>query len=194
MRLSVDGLLRGLRGTDNPALLDSLFRRATPFVAGLARRMQVPESQVEDVVQDVFLAVLTGATRVPGRTPTLAWLMGITRNKVLARRRSAAQRRLPSGTLDEGVHPCPSVELELWEHSWLARDAIADLPARYRTILELRFFEALRAREIAKRLDLPASTVRTRLARGLERLRSAMNDAVARPSSASRDSRSFRRA
>jgi RNA polymerase sigma-70 factor (ECF subfamily) len=50
-------------------------------------------------------------------------------------------------------------------------EGVAELPAIYREIVSLRFEEEMKLEEIAETLDVPLSTVKTRLRRALEALR-----------------------
>jgi RNA polymerase sigma-70 factor (ECF subfamily) len=69
-----------------------LYRRCRPDVYRFALHMCGSRALAEDVVQDVFVAVIEDASRYqPGRSGVLPWLLGIARNHV---RRWRSQRRL----------------------------------------------------------------------------------------------------
>ena len=54
-------------------------------------------------------------------------------------------------------------------------EAVLHLELPYRDVILCRFYEELPPRDIAKRLDLPVETVKTRLKRGLQRLRALLD-------------------
>jgi RNA polymerase sigma factor (sigma-70 family) len=69
----------------------------------------------------------------------------------------------------------PAEELARRETYQLLERLVGELREPYRTVIALRFGEDLSAAEIARRLDLPASTVRSRLAQALDELRSDLD-------------------
>jgi RNA polymerase sigma factor (sigma-70 family) len=100
------------------------------------------------------------------------WLRGILRNVSSASRRKERHRRereLTTGRNEE----VPSA-LELLERASVQRNLVSvllELEEPYRTTLLLKYFEELPNERIAERLGVSASTVATRAARGLERMR-----------------------
>jgi RNA polymerase sigma-70 factor (ECF subfamily) len=156
------------------AAFEQLYERTAPRLNHMARRMGVPEDQLEDLVQDVFLGVLMDATRYDARRSFSAWAGGIAWYRILSSRRRFLQRLLPSGTLEaERVAPPPD-QLETAEVHAAIRAGLERLAARDREILELYYVERLRTSEIARRLDRNTSTVRSRIARALARLRDVL--------------------
>lgn len=176
----VDGeLLRRYRESGDTAAFERLFLRLAPRIAALARGLRVPEADREDFVQDVFLSVLSRLDRIDEQRSLSAWTSGIARRKALSNRRRYLQRLLPPGALARHDVPTPVDELERHELRSTVAQSISRLPPSYREVVELYFVERLRADEIARRLDHPPSTIRTRIARGLERLRALLPLGVA---------------
>ena len=60
----------------------------------------------------------------------------------------------------------------------MVRQALEDLPAEFREVLVLRELEEMSYREIASIMDLPMSTVMSRLARGRKRLQQALTNPI----------------
>lgn len=56
------------------------------------------------------------------------------------------------------------------------RAALAQLPSDQRMVLELGYFQGMTSSEIAEHADIPIGTVKSRVARGLAQLRSALSD------------------
>jgi RNA polymerase sigma-70 factor (ECF subfamily) len=150
------------------------------FVRAVAGAVLRGDAQVDDVVQDTWIAALGHAPRTGGALR--GWLARIARNRSLqvlrtGRRRARREERAsrPEAT--------PSVQ-EIAEREDTRRRLVQALltePEPYRTALVMRYYEDLPPREIARRLDVPVETVKTRVKRGLDHLRARMDEASDRP-------------
>ena len=143
-----------------------------------ARWLTRNEAEAEDVVQDACLRAMRfiSSLRDDNARP---WLLAIVRNtwysraarRGMAARQSAADPsafELPDDALD------PEERL-LQQHTVArVRKAIEQLPIDFREALVLRELEGLSYKEIAVVLQVPIGTVMSRLARGRERLMSAL--------------------
>ena len=139
------------------------------FVARIARRLVRDEHEVEDVVQETTLAALSG-----GPKPR-AWWARVARNLSIdrLRRRSARRRREEKAARPEGVASTGELaERVAWQQRVVA--AVLELEEPYKEVVLLRFYEELRPKEIADRLDTPVNTVNTRLRRALHKLRARL--------------------
>jgi len=151
-----------------------------PFVRSLARSLVRDDARADDLVQETYL---TAMKNPPRHSRSLrAWLGAIVRN--LARtqnrsewRRTKHERIRPTKEAEIGVRPLPSPEETLEKAAWHQRlvQAAMQLDEPYRTTLLLRYFEELDSSEIARLQGVPAATVRTRVRRGLERLRAELD-------------------
>lgn len=139
----------------------------TRWVARLALALTGDRHRGEDLTQDTLLAALERPPLVAGVSDLRAWLGRVLRNRVFA---DHARRPRPRGP-DQAAAPSPDEVLGREEvRAALVRRVLA-LPEEARTVLLLRYFEELPAAEVARRLGLPASTVRSRVRRALETLR-----------------------
>ena len=153
-----------------------------PFVRALARSLVRDDARADDLVQDTYL---TAMKNPPRHSRSLrAWLGAIVRN--LARtqnraewRRTKHERIRPRKAAEIGVRALPSPEETLEKAIWHQRlvEAAMTLDEPYRTTLLMRYFEELDSSEIARLQGVPAATVRTRVRRGLERLRAKLDEA-----------------
>lgn len=148
--------------------------RDRAFLVRVARQLVRDASDVDDIVQDAFVAALSKG-RVNGRTDR-AYARGIVRN--LARRRWRDQdRRLRRETRAAQSDRLPDSALQVSASE--TRDVLAEqvdsLPETYRVPLLLCYYDGLTPTEIAARLGLTPSTVRTRLQRARERLRTRLD-------------------
>ena len=145
------------------------------FVRGIARAVLGGDDRVEDVVQDTWLV----ATRTgPRREGALrAWLAVVARNLSYRVLRGSARRRTHERRAAR-EEQTPDVAA-IAEREELRRRLVAALLALeepYRATLLLRYYEALSVPEVALRLGVPIETARTRLRRGLARLRECLDE------------------
>lgn len=154
-----------------PSDAENLLRHAA-FVRAVARAALHGDDLVDDVVQETWLAALREGRR---RGPLAPWLAGVVRNQArsLLRKRKADRRREQRASRSERTAPQQDVVERLEIERCLIR-AVEALPERYRTPLVLRYLDDLPPRAISVRLDLPVDTVRTRVRRGLARLRTRL--------------------
>ena len=123
------------------------------------------EAEAEDVVQDVFLSLVSREVSFESEAHEKAWLIRCTINRSKNVMKSAwLRKRAP---LDETLSYLPSEESEVLS-------AILQLPENYRTTLHLHYYEKYTIEEIASILGRKPATVGTWLTRGRERLRTAL--------------------
>jgi RNA polymerase sigma-70 factor (ECF subfamily) len=140
------------------------------YVRALARRLVYDPHAADDLFQAAWLAALERPAR-DGSAPR-RWLAALVRNLASkswlagARRRAREQRRDPPPPASS---PAEVLALESERRRVVA--ALLELDEPYRSTLIQRFFDDLEPAQIAARADVPVETVRTRLKRGLQRLR-----------------------
>ncbi|HYM12933.1 MAG TPA: sigma-70 family RNA polymerase sigma factor [Bryobacterales bacterium] len=154
-------LVAAARGGDRAAF-GRLYSLYAPMVHGILLA-RAPRSEVDDLVQDVFLLALR---RLPGLRDPAAfgpWLAMIARNRANDyHRRARDSDELPA---DLARHDPPAAEaLEVLE-------AVRSLPEAYREALILRLVEGMTGPEIAARTGLKPASVRVNLHRGMKQLR-----------------------
>jgi len=167
-------LLRRLEARECDAL-DALYVRYSAYVMGVSLRMLGAREEAEEVVQDVFWQLWRATLRYdPTRGRFSTWLFAVARNRCIDRLRSRAHApRLA----DEG-------ELELLpalsdqegdamgiERQKEVRAQLELLPEDQRLAIELAFFRGLSHGEIASSTGEALGTVKSRIRRGLLRLR-----------------------
>ncbi len=158
-------------GTD--AWASRIVDSYSPMLLRLAAtRLDVP-SDAQDVVQDVFLRLLSARPRFRDAEHEKAWLIRATLNRACDFRRAAERRNVPLDEAGEAAAPVPPPEDGGGE---ALLSAVRALPAKYSAVIHLYYYEGLSIREIAHTLRLPASTVGSRLARGRDRLREMLKE------------------
>ena len=133
-----------------------------------ARRAISPED-AEDLLQDCLLRVHDGMGELREGERVLAWVYRIAHNLVVDHLRLRRPESLQVDVAEVGADP----DLTATVASWL-EPTIADLPAPYRDVLRLSEIEGVPQREIAERLALSVSGVKSRVQRGRERLRAKL--------------------
>ncbi len=161
--------------------LAALVERYQPRIARLAYRLLGWSGDVDDVVQEVFTAALRALPRFRGQAAIETWLYRITVNECRrVRRRSLLRLRFFRRVLAERHNPRPAAppETALRERETFqrVRQAVQDLPPRYREVVVLHYLEGLAVAEIAAITGLSSGAVEVRLHRARQRLRSALAD------------------
>jgi RNA polymerase sigma-70 factor (ECF subfamily) len=125
-----DEALMARVGRGDRAAFEALFLRYREPVWGFFRRRVSDTGAAEELTQDTFLAVLTGASRYEGRAVVRAWLFGIAFNILMAWRR---KHREPASFDVEPMAPPADHDSAIW-----VRAALARLEPEEREILMLR--------------------------------------------------------
>lgn len=135
------------------------------YVFGLLRRLGVAEADVDDVAQEVMLAVHTKLPSFRGRSSFKTWLCAICRHKAADYRDARTRRERCMGAVARE----PKVDLESpyddvlhSEAKELLRRAIAHLPARQLEAFVLHEIEQLSMQEVARAMGCPVFTAYTR--------------------------------
>lgn len=135
------------------------------FVWRSARRLGVPEANVDDVVQDVFVTVYRRLSHFEGRSQLKTWIFGILRHTVRDMRRS--MRRKPSEPLahepEDAHNETPLDAAARGEGQRMLHAVLDTLEEDQREVFVLSELEQLSAPEIASALDVNVNTVYSRL-------------------------------
>jgi len=147
----------------------------------LHRLLQDPIA-ADDVFQQTWLRVIEKIGRYDARRQFDAWLFSVARNLAIdyLRLRRSSSLDAPD---ESGIAPIDRLEsvgqsqletLLEFERGAVLSAAVATLPVIHREILTLRFEEDMKLEEIAEVAGIPISTVKSRLGRALESLRSRL--------------------
>lgn len=158
-------LVRAAQGGDRTAFAE-LYARYTRMVHGVLIA-HAPWAEVDDLVQDVFLAAMERLPSLNEPAAFGAWVSAIARHcAVDAGRRARPTTELP-GTL--AAPACERGE------ALLVLAEIRRLPEAYRETLTLRLVEGMTGVEIAARTGLTEGSVRVNLHRGMKLLRERLS-------------------
>lgn len=153
--------------TSGAALFDRHFPAVYRFFANKAC------GAVDDVVQQTFLACLEAKDRFRGDCSFRTYLFAVARNVLLQhydRRRRDGRVDYEHTTLHDLGPSLSSIAARRAEMQLVA-EALRRIPIIYQIAIELYYIEGIRGPELARVLDIPLPTVRSRIRRGLERLR-----------------------
>lgn len=173
-------VVAGIASGDADALA-RLYDRHSGQVYSLALRVLGDTQEAEEVSQDVFAHVWRHVDRYDAvRGPMGAWLIEMTRSRAIDRlrvRRGEPPLAIGGWRSLTGLEE-PASRLAIGtltaDQKTLLRTALDRLPLSQRTTIELAFFGGLTHIEIAEHLEEPLGAVRTRIRRGLLRLRDAV--------------------
>ena len=172
-----DALLRSAAAGD-PAAMDALWRAHRRWVAAVMLAHHVEPHDLDDLLQEVVVTVIQNLQSLEDPAAFRPWLRAIALNAARsAARRSAVRRRVEHPVLD-AIEAPDSEHVDRHVEGRDQVDAtmrhIAQLPPELREPLLMRAVRGLSQRAIAEALDLPETTVETRLARARRWLRQAM--------------------
>ncbi|HEY0323015.1 MAG TPA: sigma-70 family RNA polymerase sigma factor [Pyrinomonadaceae bacterium] len=154
-------LVESVRLGDRDAF-GKLYNRYSPMVHGILLA-RVPRSEVDDLVQDIFLVALKRLHTLRDANAFGAWLAMITRNRAMDfYRQTRETEELPEDIVGRSFLDAEAREV-------LA--VIRQLPEAYRETLVLRLVEGMTGPEIAQRTGLKPESVRVNLHRGMKILR-----------------------
>jgi len=166
MSESDDELIAAVTGGDREAF-GALYRRRRPDVYRFALHMTGAPAAAEDVVQDVFLAVIREAGRyTPGRSGVVPWLLGIARNHALRRITERRHEPLPEDGREPAVVIDPADAVARGQAIETLRAALASLPVVYREAVVLCDLQELSYQQAAEAAGCAIGTIRSRLHRG----------------------------
>ena len=153
--------------------VEHLFRSEYRDLVRLASLLLGDRSASEEVVQDAFVKLQIGWSRVrePDKAP--AWLRSAVLNGARSRLRHQQVRRRHLEMVPPPFPPADAGALAGDEHRRMMV-ALRALPERQREALVLKFYGNLSEAEIAVAMDVAAGTVKTHVHRGLAALQSAL--------------------
>jgi zinc protease len=175
--LSEAQLLERYLARQDETAFEAILQRHGPMVLGVCRRVLDDPHDVDDAFQATFLVLVRRAGSIRNRDVLATWLHGVARRvavraRVNARRRRACeQSRGEAATGRSNALGTDQDRVEADEIRSLIDLELGRLPVRYRTALVLCDLEGQTHEQAAEALRCPVGTVKSRLARGRERLR-----------------------
>lgn len=162
-------LIRRAQGGDQDAIAQLLQQHYAPL-AGVLRSWGCPPHEVDDIIHDTFVRVLQAMPRYQNRGSFSAWLRRICLNLWRDRARRST-REVPQAPATFEQASIFKEQTGPGDDDTSIAGLLMRLPLEQRTVLTLRFAEDLSLQEIARIVQAPVGTVKSRLHYGLRRLR-----------------------
>ncbi|WP_346657616.1 sigma-70 family RNA polymerase sigma factor [Paenibacillus sp. YPG26] len=161
----------------NEAALRQLMEQYGDELLRTAYLLLKDRQAAEEAVQDTFIEVFTKISKLRDRDKLRGWMFRIMINRCRMRQRTWSWRNLfPSSEVGEWIEdelqqgPEDQLLLE-WRNGRLS-EAIHQLAYIYREAITLYYYSELSIPEIAEQLNISENTIKTRLVRGRNQLRS----------------------
>lgn len=160
------------------AAYEALVRKYGPYVYNIAYRMSGGDADAKDLAQEAFIRVFRAFRRIDPQAPLEAWLYRIVTNLYIDLLRKHPKGRVeslhapvvtPEGEVvrewpgPEGDNPEAMIDRQLDE---AVQQALLDLPTDLRMVVVLCDIEGFAYEEIARMLEVPLGTVKSRIHRG----------------------------
>ncbi|MBM6621620.1 ECF RNA polymerase sigma factor SigK [Micrococcaceae bacterium RIT802] len=168
-------LIQRIAGGDETAF-EALYDDVSARVFGLIRRVLRDESQCEEVLQEVFVEVWQQAARYDAdRGRAVSWIMVVAHRRAVDRVRasqSSRDRDLRQGAMEfEESYDDVQDTVEAHLEGERVQSALKNLSDAQRKAIELAYYGGYTHQEVAKLLEVPVGTVKTRIRDGMIRLR-----------------------
>jgi RNA polymerase sigma-70 factor (ECF subfamily) len=170
-----DELLVRRFGDGDESVFDTIVRGHCTEVAALANRLLGWPGDVDDVVQDVFLAAYVGLKKFRCQSSLKTWLFTITINRcrrycykrMLRQRALLKNSRNASGAVADALDK-PALSKETFSK---VQRAVRALPVKYRAPIVLRHLQELSMKEASDILGITVNALQVRLSRARKRLK-----------------------
>jgi len=161
--------------------LAELIDATAPWLLGVTQSLLSDPDEAEEVVQETYTIVWNRVGQVPSDPgELLAWVLRVGRNRAIDRLRSGRRQRRKSARFvaqgDESHSAVEAVEPNEagtpgWHVHTSVHAALASLPPEQQIVVRLAYFHGLTQSAIAKHLEIPVGTVKTRLRLAFDKLR-----------------------
>lgn len=139
-------------------------------------------AEAEDVTQEALVKAYDALDGFRTGSPLRPWLLRIVRNEALNRVRGRKRqefyaRQLFAESVAGGAAPSPETILVADASHSAVLAALEQLPEKYRSVILHRYLIGLSEAEVSTILGIPRGTVKSRTARGLDRMRASLSSA-----------------
>lgn len=160
--------------TEAPAPWEDMAARLRPFIA-----RRVSPSDIDDVMQDVFVRLQRGLPALRDEERFTSWLFQIARSSVAEHMRTRARHPLPAAPAEDEPPAEPAEDDDREAPRALAACVsifVARLPSPYREAVTLVELQGLTAREAAEMVGISVSGMKSRVQRGRAQLRQLFDE------------------
>lgn len=149
-----------------------LYHRYSRNIYNYMLRLVSNESAAEDLLQETFVAVWQGLENFKNESSVKTWLFRISHNKAMSWMRThyRNQEIEEDGQLDIQENPSIAGQTMLNWRADMVQQAIGELSANHRAVIELFYFLGLSYAEISEIVKCPVGTVKSRMSHALKNL------------------------
>jgi RNA polymerase sigma-70 factor, ECF subfamily len=175
-----DEKLVELAVSENPEAFGEIVKRWERKIFALCFGMLGREDEAGDAAQETFIAAYRNLANFRGEAKVSSWLHRIAVNQCLTTKRRAKTRSEDyiddeNGEQDRVFvapgHLSPARTTEQGERLLVIRQAVKSLPVDLRQVIVMKEFEEMTFQEISDTLEIPLSTVKSRLYTALRQLK-----------------------
>jgi RNA polymerase sigma-70 factor (ECF subfamily) len=181
-REAINQLVLAIATRQDRQAFAELFNFAAPRIKAFMMRSGSPPEVAEEIAQEAMLLVWRKASYFdPARAGAMTWIFTIARNLRIDFQRKAQTLKQASGSEPDEYQPSeptPEEILVVRADEDRVRAALQALSSEQEEIIRLSFFRDRPHSEIAKELDLPLGTVKSRIRRALGRLRDMLEETL----------------
>lgn len=167
-------MVQGLKARDEK-VFSYVYDHYSPALYGVALKVLNDENTAVDVLQEIFLKIWRGIERYDvdkGRLFT--WMLNIARNTAIDTLRSRAHKLgQKMQEIGNGHQQDQLIVQQSVDHLGLSK-VLDQLNKEQRTIIDLAYYRGCTQEEIAKMLDMPLGTVKTRMRNAIIQLRNIL--------------------
>ena len=165
---------------ENPDAFGEIVKRWERNIFALCFGMLNREEDARDAAQETFISAYRNLPNFRGEAKVSSWLHRIAVNQCLTRQRRSKVRAESSLEDETFVNEAkfaapkslsPSRAFEKNERLKAVRQAVSTLPAELKQVIVMKEFEEMTFQQISETLDLPLSTVKSRVYTALKQLR-----------------------
>ncbi len=175
----LQSLIANIALNQDRAAFEALFVRFGPRIKGMMLKSGASQDVAEDLVQDVMMTVWRKASLyAPDRGNVSTWIFTIARNARIDKlRRQPTQPYIDveTVTLESDAPDAEEVVIGS-QHDSIVREAVALLPKEQKTVIQMAFTDYKPQSEIAKELDLPIGTVKSRMRLAYQKLKEHLEE------------------
>lgn len=172
-----EALAAAVQKGDEAALNSLIERYYSPLLGYLFRMAGGQQALAEDMVQESFLRMMRGILSFNPQRNFKAWLYTIATNIARNHYRKADNRLTENVEEDADfatTDSLPEITLIHEQESAKVLNCLMQVPEHQRSVIVLFYYEDLSQKEIAEILAIPVGTVKSRLSKGLGRLKTLL--------------------
>lgn len=152
--------------------LTVLFTRHSDVVYRTAFHILKNSSDAEDVIQTAYFEMVQGLLRYKNTGSVVGWMLQVVVHNCYDRIRSEKSRKnRERKIMSERVQATGTKNYELTE---MIESHLSKLPDIYKVPIALQIMEGLSIKEVSEALEIPEKTIRSQIARGLEKLKASL--------------------